>query len=80
MDKEALKFAEGNAKRDSQLVQWEKDLRGKQYFGGDAPSAKDCAAVEEIGTDAPHPLLYPNLFAWWTIVHRFRPEIQHSWK
>ena len=67
-------------KHDSQFDALEEELSEKQWFGGDKFSAKDRTTLEEF-KDAmpPNADLYPRLFFWWSIVSRFKTNIQESW-
>jgi hypothetical protein len=58
----------------------EQQLNEQQYFGGDKPSAKDRTTLEEF-KDAmpPNADLYPRLFFWWSIVSRYKADIQSGW-
>lgn len=59
---------------------WELLLEDQQWLSGsNDPSQADAEALRHLGGRHPNPALYPNLFGWWSMCERFKPERQQSW-
>ena len=53
---------------------------GQMFLGGSQPSSEDAAAINEVRASRPDPRVYPNAYSWYSIVSKFSPEKQSSWK
>ena len=54
---------------------WELLLEEQQWLSGsNDPSQADAEALKHLGGRHPNPAIYPNLFGWWSMCGRFKPE------
>lgn len=54
---------------------------GAQWLSGaNMPGAADAEAFAKVKDQRPDPRVYPNTFAWYSMVGKFSPEKQASWK
>ena len=59
---------------------WETILGEQQWLGGGStPSKADAEALKHLDGKHPYPGLYPNLYAWFSMCGRFKPERMATW-
>jgi len=59
---------------------WENILSESQWLlGGNTPSKADAEALTHLGGKHPNPQLYPHLFAWHSMVGRFKEDRVATW-
>lgn len=77
----AVKQVEMNP-MNAKFNQWEAQLveNDGAFLNGHLPSKADHDAISEIGKNVgPCPLMFPNLFAWFTFVSKVNPKLSAAW-